>query len=254
MSALSNCYKVLGISRSASLQEIKTNYKKLAMVCHPDKNGGDLLLSKKFNDATEAYDILVDPTRRQQHDSDLNIHEGKSGQYSSYGGADDGSSATSGFGASGSGSWDYRGVYTSSQAGYDFKQTGSDFKGWYAPPPPPDHPLFDHETWRAMHYGDARTSTAGTLESGPPPGVLTGVFANKKAGTGPAFSRQYAGGSGGGGGGAKETTVQDVKENIVNRMDERRNERIKKEAELEKLSPEERKRVERRRKGSCGVS
>jgi curved DNA-binding protein len=58
-------YSTLGVSRNASQEEIKKAYRKLAMTHHPDK-GGDPTEFQKIN---EAYEVLGDPTKRQQHDS-----------------------------------------------------------------------------------------------------------------------------------------------------------------------------------------
>lgn len=61
-------YSVLGVSRSATDDDIKKAYRKLAMKFHPDKNPGDRGAEEKFKDATEAYEILRDPKRRQMYD------------------------------------------------------------------------------------------------------------------------------------------------------------------------------------------
>lgn len=62
-------YTVLGIDKNATLEDIKKAYKKLALQYHPDKNGGDSQLFKRIN---EAYQILSDPTKRQDYDNSLN--------------------------------------------------------------------------------------------------------------------------------------------------------------------------------------
>jgi DnaJ-class molecular chaperone len=58
-------YSVLGVSRTASPEEIKKAYRKLAMRYHPDK-GGD---ATKFKEINEAYDTLKDPAKKQQYDN-----------------------------------------------------------------------------------------------------------------------------------------------------------------------------------------
>jgi len=61
-------YEVLGVSRTASADEIKSAYRKLAMKYHPDRNPGDKAAEEKFKEAAEAYDVLHDPEKRQRYD------------------------------------------------------------------------------------------------------------------------------------------------------------------------------------------
>ncbi|MDE3244568.1 MAG: molecular chaperone DnaJ [Acidobacteriota bacterium] len=61
-------YEVLGLDRSASLEEIKKAYRKLAMQHHPDQNPGDKASEEKFKEAAEAYGILSDPEKRSTYD------------------------------------------------------------------------------------------------------------------------------------------------------------------------------------------
>lgn len=65
----SDFYKVLGVDRAASADEVKKAYRKLAMKFHPDKNPGDKKAEEKFKEATEAYEVLSDPKRRQMYDA-----------------------------------------------------------------------------------------------------------------------------------------------------------------------------------------
>ena len=58
-------YSVLGVSRNATIDEIKKAYRKLAMKYHPDKNPGDKAAEDRFKEASEAYDVLNDPQKRQ---------------------------------------------------------------------------------------------------------------------------------------------------------------------------------------------
>ena len=61
-------YSVLGVARSASAEELKKAYRKLAMQFHPDKNPGDKKAEEKFKELSEAYDTLSDPKKREVYD------------------------------------------------------------------------------------------------------------------------------------------------------------------------------------------
>jgi len=61
-------YEVLGVDRSASQEEIKKAYRKLALKYHPDRNPDDSEAEKKFKEAAEAYAVLSDPQKRSQYD------------------------------------------------------------------------------------------------------------------------------------------------------------------------------------------
>lgn len=58
-------YDILGISKSASADEIKKAFRRLAVKYHPDKQGGD---EAKFKEANEAYEVLSNPEKRQRYD------------------------------------------------------------------------------------------------------------------------------------------------------------------------------------------
>ena len=62
-------YEVLGVKESASSDEIKKAYRKLAMKYHPDRNQGDKEAEEKFKQATEAYEVLSDSNKRQIYDT-----------------------------------------------------------------------------------------------------------------------------------------------------------------------------------------
>jgi molecular chaperone DnaJ len=61
-------YEVLGVTREASEQELKTAYRKLAMQYHPDRNPNDPAAEEKFKEASEAYQVLCDAQKRAAYD------------------------------------------------------------------------------------------------------------------------------------------------------------------------------------------
>src|SRR5262249_38658382 len=61
-------YDVLGVAKSASADDLKRAYRKLAMQYHPDRNAGDKGAEQKFKNISEAYDILKDDQKRAAYD------------------------------------------------------------------------------------------------------------------------------------------------------------------------------------------
>src|SRR5215212_9565115 len=61
-------YEVLGVERTATAEEVKRSYRKLAVQFHPDKNPDDAGAEEKFKELGEAYDVLMDPDKRAAYD------------------------------------------------------------------------------------------------------------------------------------------------------------------------------------------
>jgi len=61
-------YKILGVPENASADQIKKDYRKLAIQYHPDKNKGNKQAEEKFKEISEAYYVLSDPKRRAEFD------------------------------------------------------------------------------------------------------------------------------------------------------------------------------------------
>jgi len=68
-------YQILGVSKTASLEEIKSQYRKLALIYHPDKNGSSG--NEKFKEISDAYRTLSDLKKRQYYDKSVTREEQK---------------------------------------------------------------------------------------------------------------------------------------------------------------------------------
>ena len=78
MSTKRDYYEILGVEKSATDQELKKAYRKLAMKYHPDRNPDDKEAEEKFKEVNEAYEVLSDETKRRTYDQFG--HEGVNGQ------------------------------------------------------------------------------------------------------------------------------------------------------------------------------
>src|ERR687891_2856626 len=65
---MADFYSTLGVQRTASDEDIKKAYRKLAMTYHPDRNNGSKEAEERFKEITEAYDVLRDPQKRAAYD------------------------------------------------------------------------------------------------------------------------------------------------------------------------------------------
>ncbi len=119
-------YEVLGVSKSSSEDEIKKSYRKLAMKYHPDRNPDNPQAEESFKEASEAYDVLHDPEKRNLYDR--YGHEGlQNAGFQGFQGFDDVFSNFGsifedlfGFGAGGGGGG-RRGGRTSARSGADLR-------------------------------------------------------------------------------------------------------------------------------------
>src|SRR5918997_2057778 len=68
MAARPDYYKILGVEKKASSEDIKKAYRKLARQYHPDRNPGDSSAEEKFKEVQAAYDLIGDPEKRKQYD------------------------------------------------------------------------------------------------------------------------------------------------------------------------------------------
>jgi len=73
-----NYYNVLGVSENATPDEIKRQYRKLALKHHPDSNGGSKESEEKFKTIAEAYDILSNIDKKKRYDFERNYSQGRS--------------------------------------------------------------------------------------------------------------------------------------------------------------------------------
>src|SRR5438045_5537117 len=109
-------YKALGVSRSASADDIRKAYRRLARKHHPDVNPGDKAAEERFKKISEANDVLFDPKKREVYD--------KFGSYSEN--LRDAAARGAGAGAGGGGvDFDWSSVFTGGGAGAESNAAGS---------------------------------------------------------------------------------------------------------------------------------
>ena len=80
-------YEILGVDRGADEATVKSAYRKKAMQYHPDRNPGDNEAEERFKEATEAYEVLKEPQKRQMYDQYGHAGLGQGG-FGGYGGGD----------------------------------------------------------------------------------------------------------------------------------------------------------------------
>lgn len=66
-----NYYQILNVDENSDFEEIKASYRKLALHYHPDKNRGKAEYEERFKEINLAYDVLKDPVKRREYDSEL---------------------------------------------------------------------------------------------------------------------------------------------------------------------------------------
>lgn len=183
-------YKVLGVSRGASDDELKKAYRKLALKYHPDKNKSSGA-EEKFKEIGEAYDVLSDPKKRQIYD--------QYGEEGLKGGCSSGSGSTSGSGGPQMG--DFGPGFTYSYHG-DPRATFSQFFGTSNP--------FEMFFQSQQGSGSGSGMRQGTGVEGMDIDLdnLLGGMAGHRGGGGPFRSNTFHGSEGLGG--PKERRVQDA--------------------------------------------
>ncbi|MEN9524121.1 MAG: hypothetical protein RL536_190 [Candidatus Parcubacteria bacterium] len=107
-------YRILGIEKTASKDDIKKAFRKMAHEHHPDKNKGNTESEKKFKEASEAYSVLSDDNKRAQYD-----------RFGSAGPGGAGFNNASGFGGQGFGGFDFSQFQQG--GGFHFNQGGVEF-------------------------------------------------------------------------------------------------------------------------------
>ncbi|MDE1974999.1 MAG: DnaJ domain-containing protein [Patescibacteria group bacterium] len=120
-------YKTLGIDKTASKDDVKKAFRKLAHQYHPDKNKGNKDAEAKFKEASEAYSVLGDDNKRKQYDMFGSAGPGGAGFNQGAGGFNAGG-FQGGFGGAGNfGGFDFSQFTRGGQGGFHFSQGGMEF-------------------------------------------------------------------------------------------------------------------------------
>src|SRR3954464_5346630 len=103
MAQTKDYYAVLGVSASATQDEIKKQYRKLAAKHHPDKNANDPKAAERFKEISEAYQVLGDADKRKQYDQMRQL-----GAFGGFGGGPRRGGASSGGQSAGGGAQNFK--------------------------------------------------------------------------------------------------------------------------------------------------
>eukprot|EP01041_Mallomonas_annulata_P000284 gene284-510_t len=122
-------YKILQVSKTATLAEIKTSYRKLAFIFHPDRNNCNTAKASEFIQLVSAYDVLSDPIKRKEYDSRIGNH------------------------------------YSSSNRRVNKTYEKYATKTPYTPPAGDNH--YDINVWNAWHYGDNAVAQSPLKQTNP---------------------------------------------------------------------------------------
>src|ERR1700674_6007110 len=96
-------YNVLGVSSTASQDEIKKSYRKLAKKYHPDANSSDAKAAERFKEISEANNVLGDPEKRKQYDEMRRLGAFDGGGFGGFGGGGRSSRGAGAYGSAGGG-------------------------------------------------------------------------------------------------------------------------------------------------------